>query len=328
VKRRKFITLLGGAAAWPVAARAQQPQRMRRIGMLDTLAADDPEASVRHGAFMQGLQELGWGIGRNLRVDTRWAAGDTGRIRSLAAEMVALAPDVIFTGGFSTIRPLLDATSTIPIVFANVVDPVGAGFVASLARPGGNLTGFANYEFGFPIKWLELLKQIAPGITRAAVLRDPSISAHIGQFAAIQGAAPSFGVELTPIDVRDADEFQRAVAAYVRGPTDGFIVLGGPRANAQRDLITAMIARHRIPAVYAARYFVGAGGLISYGPDLVDQYRGAAGYVDRILKGEKPADLPVQAPTRYELAINLKTAKALGLEIPSSVLARADEVFE
>ncbi len=326
--RREFITLLGGAAAWPVAASAQQPQRMRRIGMLDTLAADDPEASVRHGAFMQGLQELGWGIGRNLRVDTRWAAGDSGRIRSLAAEMVALAPDVIFTGGFSTIRPLLDATSTIPIVFANVVDPVGAGFVASLARPGGNLTGFANYEFGFPIKWLELLKQIAPGITRAAVLRDPSISALIGQFAAIQGAAPSFGVELTPIDVRDADEFQRAVAAYVRGPTDGFIVLGGPRANAQRDLITAMIARHRIPAVYAARYFVTAGGLISYGPDLVDQYRGAAGYVDRILKGEKPADLPVQAPTRYELAINLKTAKALGLEIPSSVLARADEVFE
>ncbi len=326
--RREFITLLGGAAAWPVAASAQQPQRMRRIGMLDTLAADDPEASVRHGAFMQGLQELGWGIGRNLRVDTRWAAGDPGRIRSLAAEMVALAPDVIFTGGFSTIRPLLDATSTIPIVFANVVDPVGAGFVASLARPGGNLTGFANYEFGFPIKWLELLKQIAPGITRAAVLRDPSISALIGQFAAIQGAAPSFGVELTPIDVRDADEFQRAVAAYVRGPTDGFIVLGGPRANAQRDLITAMIARHRIPAVYAARYFVTAGGLISYGPDLVDQYRGAAGYVDRILKGEKPADLPVQAPTRYELAINLKTAKALGLEIPSSVLARADEVFE
>ena len=222
MKRRQFITLLGGAAAysvaWPLAARAQQPQRMRRIGVLDTLAADDPEASVRHGAFMQGLQELGWAIGRNLRIDTRWAAGDTGRIRNLAAEMVALAPDVIFTSGFSTIRPLLDATTTLPIVFANVVDPVGAGFVTSLARPGGNVTGFASHEFGFPIKWLELLKQIAPGITRAAVLRDPSISAIIGQFAAIQGVAPSFGVELTPIDSRDPDEFQRAFAAFVRGP--------------------------------------------------------------------------------------------------------------
>jgi ABC-type uncharacterized transport system substrate-binding protein len=328
MRRREFITLLGGATAWPLTARAQQPQRMRRIGMLDTLAADDPEASVRHGAFMQGLQELGWTIGRNLRINTRWAAGDAGRIRNLAAEMIGFGPDVIFTSGFSTIRPLLDETRTLPIVFANVVDPVGAGFVASLARPGGNLTGFASHEFGFPIKWLELLKQIAPGITRAAVLRDPSISALIGQFAAIQGVAPSFGVELTPIDIRDADEFQRAVAAYVRGPTDGFIVLGGPRANAQRDLITAMIARHRIPAVYAARYFVTGGGLISYGPDLVDQYRRAAGYVDRILKGEKPADLPVQAPTKYELVINLKTAKALGLDIPPSVLARADEVIE
>jgi putative ABC transport system substrate-binding protein len=332
IRRRDFVTLLGGAAAYsvalPLAARAQQPQRMRRIGVLDTLAADDPEASVRHGAFMQGLQELGWAIGRNLRIDTRWAAGDTGRIRNLAAEMVALAPDVIFTSGFSTIRPLLDATTTLPIVFANVVDPVGAGFVTSLARPGGNVTGFASHEFGFPIKWLELLKQIAPGITRAAVLRDPSISAIIGQFAAIQGVAPSFGVELTPIDSRDPDEFQRAFAAFVRGPTDGFIVLGGPSANAQRDLITAMVARHRIPTVYSARYFVTAGGLISYGPDFVDQYRRAAGYVDRILKGEKPANLAVQAPTKYELVINLKTAKALGLTVPDSVLARADEVIE
>ena len=328
MKRREFITLLGGAAAFPLAARAQQPQRIRRIGVLDTLAADDPEAAVRHGAFMQGLQEFGWGIGRNLRIDTRWAAFDTARIRGLAAEMVTLGPDVIFTSGFSTIRPLLDATSTIPIVFANVVDPVGAGFVASLARPGGNVTGFANYEFGFPIKWLELLKQIAPGVTRAAVLRDPTISALIGQFAAIQGVAPSFGVEVTPIDVRDGDELQRAVAAFARGPNDGLIVLGGPRSNAQRDLIAAMIARHRIPAVYAARYFVTAGGLISYGPDLVDHYRGAAGYVDRILKGEKPANLPVQAPTKHELVINLKTAKALGLEVPASLLARADAVIE
>jgi putative ABC transport system substrate-binding protein len=328
VKRREFITLLGGAAVgWPLVARAQA-QRMRRIGMLDTLAADDPEASVRHGAFMQGLQELGWTLGRNLRIDIRWAAGDIGRIRNLAAEMVGLGPDVIFTSGFSTIRPLLDATSTIPIVFANVVDPVGAGFVASLARPGGNVTGFASYEFGFPIKWLELLKQIAPGVTRAAVLRDPTISAVIGMFAAIQGVAPSFGVEVTPIDVRDGDELQRAIAAFARGPNDGLIVLGGPRSNAQRDLIAATIAHHRIPAVYGARYFVTAGGLISYGPDFVDQYRGAAGYVDRILKGEKPANLPVQAPTKHELVINLKTAKALGLEVPASVLARADEVIE
>ena len=318
LRRREFITLIGGAAAvWPIAAWAQQPQRMRRIAVLDTLAGDDPEASVRHGAFMQGLQELGWGIGRNVRIDTRWAAGDPGRIRSLAVEIVATNPDVIFTSGFSTIRPLLDATSTIPIVFANVVDPVGAGFVASLARPGGNVTGFASYEFGFPIKWLELLKQIAPSVTRAAVLRDPTNSALIGQFAAIQGAAPSFGVEVMPIDVRDGDELQRAVASFLHGPNDGLIVLGGPRSNAQRDLIAAMIAGHRIPAVYAARYFVTAGGLISYGPDFVDQYRRAAGYVDRILKGEKPADLPVQAPTKYELVINLKTAKALGLEVPA-----------
>jgi ABC-type uncharacterized transport system substrate-binding protein len=312
--RREFITLLGGAAAaWPLAARAQQPQRMRRIGVLDTLAADDPEASVRHGAFMQGLQELGWGIGRNVRIDTRWAAGDPGRIRSLSVEIVATGPDVIFTSGFSTIRPLLDATSTLPIVFANVVDPVGAGFVASLARPGGNVTGFASYEFGFPIKWLELLKQI---------------SALIGQFAAIQGAAPSFGVEVMPIDVRDGDELQRAVAGFLRGPNDGLIVLGGPRSNAQRDLIAAMIAGHRIPAVYAARYFVTAGGLISYGPDFVDQYRRAAHYVDRILKGEKPANLPVQAPIKHELVINLKTAKALGIDVPALLLARADEVIE
>jgi putative ABC transport system substrate-binding protein len=293
-----------------------------------TLAADDPEAPVRFGAFMQGMQTLGWAVGRNLRIDARWAAADPDRIRSHVAELVGLAPDVIFTSGFSTIRPLLDATRTVPIVFANVVDPVGAGLIASLARPGGNATGFTTFEFGLSIKWLELLKQIAPGVTRAAVLRDPTISAIIGLFAAIQGVAPSFGVELTPIDVRDAGEFQRAIAMFARGPTDGLIVLGGPFANAHRDLIAATAARHRIPAVYAFRFFVVAGGLISYGPDLIDQWRLAAGYVDRILKGEKPADLPVQAPTKYELVLNLKTAKALGLEIAATVLARADEVIE
>ena len=242
---------------------------------------------MRHGAFMQGLQELGWGIGRNVRIDTRWAAGDPGRIRNLAVEIVATGPDVIFTSGFSTIRPLLDATSTLPIVFANVVDPVGAGFVASLARPGGNVTGFASYEFGFPIKWLELLKQIAPGVTRAAVLRDPQDLRPRRPVRGHSGRGTTFGVEVMPIDVRDGDELQRAVAGFLRGPNDGLIVLGGPRSNAQRDLIAAIIAGRRIPAVYAARYFVTAGGLISYGPDFVDQYRRAAGYVDRILKGDK-----------------------------------------
>ena len=328
MRRREFITLLGGAAAWPLAARAQQGERMRRIGVLDTLAADDPEAPVRFGAFMQGMQTLGWAVGRNLRIDARWAAADPDRIRSHVAELVGLAPDVILTSGFSTIRPLLDATRTVPIVFANVVDPVGAGLIASLARPGGNATGFTTFEFGVSIKWLELLKQIAPGVTRAAVLRDPTISAIIGQFAAIQGVAPSFGVELTPIDVRDAGEFQRAIAMFARGPTDGLIVLGGPFANAHRDLIAATAARHRIPAVYAFRFYVVAGGLISYGPDLIDQWRLAAGYVDRILKGEKPSDLPVQAPTKYELVINLKTAKALGLTVPPTLLSTADEVIE
>ena len=329
MKRREFITLLGGAAVmWPLVARAQQPERVRRVGVLDTLAADDPEASVRFAAFLQGLQELGWAVGRNLRIDARWAAADPDRIRSHVAELVKLAPDVIFTSGFSTIRPLLDATRTVPIVFANVVDPVGAGFVASLARPGGNVTGFMSIEYGLSGKWLELLKQIAPGVTRAAVLRDPSISALIGQFAAVQGAASSFGVEVTPIDVRDAGELQRALATFARGPTNGLIVLGGPSANAHRHLIAELAARHRIPAVYGSRIYVGAGGLISYGPDRSDQFRQAAGYVDRILKGEKPADLPVQAPTKFETVINLKTAKALGLTVPPSVLARADEVIE
>jgi putative ABC transport system substrate-binding protein len=242
--------------------------------------------------------------------------------------LVGLAPDVIFASGFSTIRPLIERTRNLPIVFANVVDPVGGGLVASLARPGGNVTGFTTFEFGVSIKRLELLKQIAPGVRRVAVLRDPTITATIGQFAAIQGVAPSFGVELTPIDVRDADELQRAIASFARGPTDGCIVLGGPAANAHRSLIAEQAVRHRIPSVYSYRYFVIAGGLISYGPDLIEQFRQAAGYVDRILRGEKPADLPVQAPTKNELVINLKAAKAIGLEVPPMLLARADEVIE
>jgi len=270
----------------------------------------------------------GWAIGRNLRIDARWAAADPDRIRNHAAELVKLAPDVIFTSGFSTIRPLLDNTRTMPIVFANVVDPVGAGFVASLARPGGNVTGFMTNEYSIGGKWLELLKQIAPGVTRAGVLRDPTNSALIGQFAAVQGAASSFGMEVTPIDVRDVGELQRTIAMFARGPTDGLIVLGGPAAIAHRHLIAELAARHRIPAVYGRRFHATAGGLISYGPDFIEQFRLAAGYVDRILKGEKPADLPVQAPTKYELVINLKTAKALGLVVPDKLLATADEVIE
>jgi putative ABC transport system substrate-binding protein len=277
IRRREFVFTLGGAAAaWPLAARGQQPEPIRRIGFLDTLAADDPEASVRYGAFLQGLQTLGWAVGRNFRIDARWAAGDADRIRRHAAELVRLAPDVILASGFSTIRPLLDGTRNLPIVFVNVVDPVGGGLVASLARPGGNVTGFTTFEFGISIKWLELLKQIAPEVTRVAVLRDPTITASIGQFAAIQGVAPSFGLELTPIDVRDADELRRAIAGFARGATDGLIVLGGPAANAHRHLIAELAARHRVPAVYAYRYYATAGGLISYGPDVIEQFRFAA----------------------------------------------------
>ena len=329
MRRREFITLLTGAAAgWPFPARAQQGERMRRVGVLHTLAADDEEAPIRFGAFLQGLQVLGWAVGNNLRIDARWAAADPDRIRSYAAELVGLAPDVIYTSGFSTIRPLLDATRTVPVVFTNVVDPVGAGLVASLARPGGNVTGFMTIEYGIAGKWLELLKQVAPDVTRAAVLRDPTNSALIGQFAAVQAAAPSLRIEVTPIDVRDVGELERAIAMFARGPTDGMVVLGGPAANARRHLITQLAARQRIPAVYGNRIYPIAGGLISYGADLIDQSRRAADYVDRILKGEKPADLPVQAPTKYETVINLKTAKTMGLTIPPSVLARADEVIE
>ena len=301
---------------------------MRRIGVLLPAAADDPEFQARVGAFLQGLAQLGWTIGRNVRIDTRWAAANAADIRRHAAELAALAPDVILAAGASTVGPLLQATRTVPIVFPIVVDPVGAGFVDSLARPGGNATGFMAFEYSLSGKWLELLKQIAPGVTRAAVLRDPAIAAGIGQFGAIQAVAPSLGVEVSPVNVRDAGEIERAVAAFARSPNGGLIVTASALANVHRDLIITLAARHKLPAVYFERYFVAAGGLISYGPDFVDQYRRAAGYVDRILKGEKPADLPVQAPTKYELVINLKTAKALGLDVPPSVLARADEVIE
>jgi putative ABC transport system substrate-binding protein len=328
VKRREFITLLGGAAAWPLMARAQQGERMRRIGVLMNLAADDSEAQRRMTAFVQGLQQLGWTDGRNVQIDSRWGAGDAANIRKYAAELVALAPDVILAAGAITVVPLQQVNRTIPIVFGNVTDPVGAGIVANLARPGGNTTGFTNFEYGLSAKWLELLKQIAPGTTRAAVLRDPTLIASTSQFAAIQSVAPSLGVELMPIDTRNAGDIERSVAAFAREPNSGLIVVTGTSAIIHRELIISLAARHQMAAVYPFRYYATAGGLISYGPDQGDQYRRAAGYVDRILKGEKPADLPVQMPTKYELVINLKTAKALGLEVPPTVLARADEVIE
>ncbi len=329
MRRRAFIALLGGAAAaWPLAARAQQADRVRRIGVVVSVAADDPEGQARVAAFLQGLQELGWTEGRNMRIDIRWGAGDADLVRRYAAELVALAPDVILASGGSTIGPLLQASRTVPIVFTHTTDPVGGGFVDSLARPGGNATGFTNFEFGISGKWLELLKQIAPSVTRVAVIRDPVQASGGGQLGAIQGAAPSFGVELSPVGVRDAGEIERAVTAFARGSNGGLIVTSSGLANVHRELIITLAARHRLPAVYPSRFFVTGGGLISYGPDRADHSRLAAGYVDRILKGEKPADLPVQAPTKYELVINLKTAKALGLDLPASVLARADEVIE
>jgi putative ABC transport system substrate-binding protein len=329
VKRREFITLLGGtAAAWPLAARAQQGERVRRIGVLMNLTADDPETLARVTAFAQGLQELGWRDGRNVRIDYCWAAGDAGRFHRCAQELLALAPDVTLASATPSVVALQQTTRTVPIVFVGVADPVGAGLVASLARPGGNTTGFSIYEYGISGKWLELLKEIAPRVTRVAVIRDHSITSGTAQFAAIQSVAPSFAVELSPVGVRDAGEIERGISALALAPNGGVIVTGSPLTGVHRDLIIALVARHRLPAVYAFRYFVTSGGLISYGPHIVDQYRRAAAYVDRVLKGEKPADLPVQEPTKYELAINLKTAKALGLEIPSSVLARADEVIE
>ena len=330
MQRRNFIRLLGGAAvAWPLAARAQQSDRVRRIGVLVAATADDADYQARIAAFQQGLQQLGWSDGRNVHVDIRWATTKPDDIRGHAAELAALAPDVILAGtGTATVAPLLQATRTVPIVFAVVIDPVGAGFVDSLARPGGNATGFTVFEYGMSGKWLELLKQIAPAVTRVAVLRDPTIASGIGQFAAVQAVAPSLGVDLSAVDVRDAGEIERAVTAFARSSNDGLIVTASALATRHRDLIIALAARLRLPAVYPYRFFVTVGGLISYGPDFVDQYRQAAGYVDRILKGEKPAELPVQAATKYELAINLKTAKALGLTVPPAVLARAGEVIE
>ena len=328
MKRREFIALAGGlVVSSPFAARAQQPDRMRRVGVL-MAGADDQEPQARLAVFLQALQQLGWTDGRNVRIEYRWAAGNANDIRKYAAELAALAPDVILAGGGAVVPLLQQATRTVPIVFTQTPDPVGAGFVDSLARPGGNATGFMALEYGVGAKWLELLKEIAPGVTRVAVIRDAAISAGLGFFGAIQAVAPSFGVELSPVSVRDADEIERAVAAFARSANGGLIVTGSALANFYSDLIIALAARHKLPAVYFNRVSVTRGGLISYGADVIDQYRHAAGYVDRILKGEKPADLPVQAPTKFEMALNLKTAKALGLTIPPTLLARADEVIE
>ena len=320
--------MLGGAAAWPLAARAQQSGPTRRIGVLMNLTADDPMTPVRVTAFAQGLQELGWIAGRNVRIDYRWGAGDPDLFRKYATELVALGPDVIVGSTTSIVRELQRATPALPIVFVGVIDPVGGGLVASLARPGGNATGFALFEYGMSGKWLELLKEIAPRITRVAVIRDPTATGGSGQLAAIQVVAPSFGVELSPVDTRDADGIERAVSALARETNAGLIVTGSTSALAHRELIINLVARYPLPAIYPFRPFVAGGGLAYYGADSADQFRRAAGYVDRILKGEKPADLPVQAPTKYELVINLKTAKALGLTVPPTLLARADEVIE
>jgi putative ABC transport system substrate-binding protein len=329
VKRREFITLLGGtAAAWPLAARAQQSERVRRIGVLMSLAADDLDGQARVATFRQALEQLGWNDDRNVRIDIRWAAGDADRIRQHAAELVVLTPDVILAIGTAVTGSLRQATRTVPIVFVNVSDPVGAGFVASLARPGGNATGFIQFEYGIAGKWLELLKEIAPGVKRVAVIRDADISAGTGQLGAIQSVAPSFGVELSPVGVRDAAEIEQTLDSFARGSNGGLLVTGSTLALVHRDLITMLAARHKLPAVYFQRPFVDAGGLTSYAPDPIEGFRRAAGYVDRIIRGDKPADLPVQAPTKYELVINLKTAKALGLEVPATLLARADEVIE
>jgi putative ABC transport system substrate-binding protein len=329
MRRREFITLLGGAAtAWPIAVHAQQPSQMRRIGMLTGFTSNDPGGQVRLTAFAQGLQQLGWTVGRNVRIETRWGAGDAERYRRYAEELVALAPDVILAAGASAVAALQQSSRSVPIVFANVLDPVGAGYVATLARPGGNATGFASIEFGMSAKWLELLKQVAPRVARVAVVRNSANPFEVAQFGAIQAVAPSLGVELTPIIGRDPVDIERDITVFARGRNGGLIVTGAGTQQIQRDTIIAAAAQHQLPAAYPFRGYVAEGGLISYGIDQAEPYRLAAGYVDRILKGEKPADLPVQTPTRYELAINLKTAKALGLEIPPNLLARADEVIE
>jgi ABC-type uncharacterized transport system substrate-binding protein len=329
MRRREFITLLGGmAATWPLTARAQQGERVRRIGVLLPASSDDADFQALVGAFLQGLQQSGWSIGRNVRIDTRWAGIKADDIRRHAAELVALAPDVILAHGVSTVGPLQQATRTVPIVFPVAGDPVAAGFVDRLARPGGNATGFMDVEHSMGGKWLELLKHIVPSVTRAAIIRDHTIPSGIGQFGSIQTVAPSLGVEVNPVNAREASEIESTITAFARSSNGGLIVTASAAARRHRELIITLAARHKLPAVYPNRSFVGAGGLISYGPDQIDQYRRAAGYVDRILKGEKPADLPVQAPTKYELVINLKTAKALGLEVPPTLLARADEVIE
>jgi len=329
MRRRDFIkVIVGSAATWPLAARAQQGEHMRRIGVLMNGAADDPEGQARIAAFHQGLQELGWTLGRNARIDARWGAVDADSSRRYAAELVGLAPDVILAGASTAVAALQQTTRTIPIVFTTVADPVGAGFVETLAHPGGNITGFSLFEYTLSGKWLELLKEVAPGVTRAAVLRDATVGSGVGQYAIIQAVAPSLGVELRPIDVRDPGEIERAIVTFAQSPNGGLIIAASPAGLVHRNLIITLSAHHQLPAVYPLPYLAHSGGLIAYGPDSVSPYRRAAGYVDRILKGEKPADLPVQAPTKYELVINLKTAKALGLSVPQSLLSRADEVIE
>jgi putative tryptophan/tyrosine transport system substrate-binding protein len=329
MRRREFIRGIAGAvAAWPLAAHAQQTEAVRRIGVLMPFATDDLEAQARYAAFLERLQQLGWTDGRNVHVDARWSAGNASDTRKYAEELVALAPDVIFASASPGLGSALQATRTIPIVFATVTDPVGAGYVQSLSQPGGNATGFMMFEYSLCAKWLALLKEIAPGVTRAAVLRDPAIAAGIGQFAVIQSVAPSVGVDVSPVNITDAAEIERAVAAFAHSANGGLISTASVLSAIHRDLIITLAAQHKLPAVYQERYYVAGGGLISYGPNFLDQFRRAAGYVDRILKGEKPADLPVQAPTKYELVINLKTAKALGLTMPPTVLSRADEVIE
>jgi ABC-type uncharacterized transport system substrate-binding protein len=329
VRRRDFIKVVSGSVVtWSVASLAQQPERMQRIGVLMTLAESDPETQARRAAFLQALQELGWSEGRNLQIDYRWGVGDPDRHRKNAAELVALAPDVILAHGSTIMRPLLRVTRSVPIVFVSVADPVGGGFVDSLARPGGNATGFALFEYSTSGKWLELLRQISPNVTRVAVLRDPDQPSGGGQLGALQAVAVSLKVELIPIDVRDAHEIERAITAFSRHPNGGLIVTAAALAQIHRSVIIALAARHRLPAIYSGSLFVADGGLMSYGPDPLDQYRRAAGYVDRILRGEKPSELPVQAPTKFELMINLKTARALDLAVPPSLLARADEVIE
>jgi putative ABC transport system substrate-binding protein len=328
MKRREFITLVGGVVAWPLAAWAQQRQQMKRIGILLPAAADDPVFQARLAAFYQGLALLGWSIAGNVRIDTRWATTNAAEIHRHAVELAALAPDVILATGDSTMPPLLQATRTVPIVFPVVADPVGGGYVDSLARPGGNVTGFMGSEYSMGGKWLELLKEIAPNVTRVAVLRDSAIPAQTAQFGGIQAVAPMLRVEVIPVNMGNAGEIEQSVETFARAPNGGLIATAGAAAVRHRDLIITLAARHKLPAVYWERFFVAGGGLISYGADFVDNYRRAAGYVDRILKGEKPADMPVQAPTKFETVINLKTAKALGLTMPPAVLTRADEVIE